>query len=52
MTHFTISEDKKERYFRNLNLVIHLGEMSNLLLIYLYIIYLAYLQENDRQIIG
>lgn len=31
MTHFTISEDERGRYFRNLSLVIHLGEMSNLL---------------------
>lgn len=35
MTHFTISEDEKGRYFRNLDLVIHLGELNNLLRIYL-----------------
>lgn len=31
MTHFTISEDEKGRYFRNLDLVIHLGELNNVL---------------------
>jgi len=31
VTHFAISEDEKRQYLRNLSLVIHLGEMSNLL---------------------